>query len=64
MMLEVLMRYSCIISHKLSSPLERRFGDIQIVIITNFVVVSSDGIKRVECRSSGDFIHFVDFLPY
>ena len=48
MLLEVLMQYSCINSHKLSS-LERRFRDIQIVIITNFVVVSSVGIKRVDC---------------
>ena len=48
MLHEGLMQYSCIISHKLS-PLERRFRDIQIVIITNFVVVSSVGIKRVDC---------------
>ena len=48
MLLEVLMKYSCIISHLLSS-LERRFRDILIVIITNFVVVSSVGIKRVDC---------------
>ena len=27
----------------------RRFRDIQIVIITNFVVVSSVGIKRADC---------------
>ena len=30
-------------------PLERRFPDSQIVIITNFVVVSSVSIKRVVC---------------
>ena len=48
MLLEVLMQYSCIISEKLS-PLERRFYDIQIVIITNFAVVSNVGIKRVDC---------------
>ena len=27
----------------------RRVRDIQIVIVTNFVVVSSVGIKRVDC---------------
>ena len=48
MLLEVLMQYSCIISRKLP-PIERRFRDIQIVITTNFVVVSSIGIKRVDC---------------
>ena len=47
MLLEVLMQYSCIISQKLS-PLEQRFHDIQIVIITNFVIVSNVGIKRVD----------------
>ena len=47
MLLEILMQYSCIISHLLS-PLERRFRDFQIVIITNFIVVSSLGIKRVD----------------
>ena len=30
-------------------PLERRFPYIQTAIITNFVVVSSVGIKRVDC---------------
>ena len=30
-------------------PLKRMFRDSQIVIITNFVVVSSVGIKRVDC---------------
>ena len=49
MLLEVLMQYSCIISEKLS-PLERRVCDIQIVIITNFVVVSSVGVKRDDCN--------------
>ena len=34
MLLEVLMQFSCIISH-LQSRLERRFRDIQIVIIMN-----------------------------
>ena len=48
MLLEVLMQYSCIIPHK-PSPLKQRFCNIQIVIITNFVVVSSVGIKRVDC---------------
>ena len=48
MFLEVLMQYSCLISHLLS-PLERRFHDIIIVIITNVVVVSSVGIKSVDC---------------
>ena len=48
MLLEVLMQYSCIISHLLS-PTERRFRDIQIVVITNFIVVSSVDIKRVDC---------------
>ena len=47
-LLEVLMQYSCIISHQQSPP-ERRFRDIEIVITTNFVVVWSVGIKRVDC---------------
>ena len=34
---------------RLMVPLKRRFRDSQIVIITNFVVVSSVGIKRVVC---------------
>ena len=46
MLLEVLMQYPCIISYKLLL-LERRFCDVQIVSITNFVVVSSVGIKMV-----------------
>ena len=46
--LKFFMQYSCIISHLLS-PLQRMFRDIQIVIITNFVVVSNVGIKRVDC---------------
>ena len=50
MLLEVLMQYSCIISHKLSL-LERRFRNIQIVIKTNFVVVASVGIKRMDLFS-------------
>ena len=45
-LLEVLMQHSSIISHQLSPP-ERRFRDIQIIIITNFVLLSSVGIKRV-----------------
>ena len=51
MLLEVLMQYSGKVSHQLS-PIERRFRDIQIVIITNFVIVSSVGIKRVDCSIS------------
>ena len=47
MLLEVLMQYSCIVFHYLSS-LEQRFRDIQIVIITNFVVVSNVAIKRAD----------------
>ena len=35
----------------LNAKIERRFRDIQIVIITNFVVVSSVGIKRVICTT-------------
>ena len=31
------------------SPLQQRFCNIQIVIITNFVVVSSVSIKKVVC---------------
>ena len=46
MLLKVLMQYSGIISQKLS-PLARRFHDIQIAILTNFVVVSNVGIKRL-----------------
>ena len=38
----------CIISYYLS-PLQRMFHDIQIVIITNFVIVLSVAIKRVDC---------------
>ena len=30
---------------------ELRFRDVQLVIITNFVVVSSVGIKRVDCKN-------------
>ena len=45
------MQYSCIISHQLS-PLEQRVPDIQIVIVTNFVVVLSVSIKRVDCNSN------------
>ena len=41
------MQYSCITSQL--SPPERRFRDIQIVIITNFVIVASVFIKRVDC---------------
>ena len=48
MLLEILMQYSCIIPHSLS-PLEQRFRDFQTVIVTNCVVVSSVGIKRVDC---------------
>ena len=40
--------YSCIICDRLL-PLKRRFRDSQIVIITNFVVVSNVGIKRIVC---------------
>ena len=45
------MQYHCIISHWLSL-LKRRFRDIQIVIVTNFVVVSSVGIKTVDCKKN------------
>ena len=45
------MQYSCIISHLLS-PFARRFRDIQIVIITNYVVVSGIDIMRVDCMFS------------
>ena len=51
MLLEVSMQCSCIIYLTLS-PLERRFRDIQIVIITTFVVVSDVSIKRVECNKN------------
>ena len=47
MLLEVLMQYSCIISHKLSPP-KQRLCDIQVVIITNFVVVASISVKRID----------------
>ena len=30
--------------------LKQKFRDSQIVIITNFVVVSNVGLKRVDCR--------------
>ena len=42
------MQCFCIISHQ-PSPLERMFCDIQIVIITNFIVVLSVYINRVDC---------------
>ena len=42
------IKYSCIICDYLL-PLKRRFRDSEIVIITNFVVVSSVRIKRVVC---------------
>ena len=42
------MEYSRIISHSLS-PLEQRFRDIQIVILTNFVVILSVSMMRVDC---------------
>ena len=48
MLLEILMKCSCIISHELPHP-ARRFRGIQIVIITNVVVVSSGGINWVDC---------------
>ena len=48
MLLEDFMQCFCIISHK-PSLFERRFCDIQIVIITNFVVISSVSIKKVDC---------------
>ena len=48
MLLEVLMQCSGIISDYLSTP-ERRFRYIQIVIISNFLVVLNVGIKRVDC---------------
>ena len=48
------MQYSCLNSYQLS-PLERRVRDIQIVIVMNFVVVLSVGIKRVVCSKKGLF---------
>ena len=45
------VKFKCKISHSLS-PLERRFRDIQIVIITNSVVVLSVGIRRVDCTTT------------
>ena len=44
MLLEVSMQ----IFHELS-PLKRRFRDIQIVIIANFVVLTSVGVMRIDC---------------
>ena len=32
-------------------PLKQKFSDSKIVIITNYVVVSNVGIKRVDCMS-------------
>ena len=51
------------ISHQLS-PLERRVRDIQIVIVTNFVVLSSVGIKRVDCitLSAGSYHIYPTYL--
>ena len=46
MLLEDIMH--CVL-HNLS-PLVRMYFDIQIVVITNFVVVSSVSIKRVDCK--------------
>ena len=48
MLLEVLMNIPAYIFIK-QSPLEQKFRAIQIVIITNFVVVASVGIKKVDC---------------
>ena len=56
MLLEVLMQYSCIISRWLSA-LERMFRESQIIIITNFVVVSSVGIKRVDIIYLFIYVH-------
>ena len=47
MLLVVLMQYSCIMSHL--TLLERRFRDIQIVIITNFVAVMIVSMKKDDC---------------
>ena len=48
MLLEDIMQCFCIISHWPSPP-EQMFHDIQLVILMNFVVVSSVSIKRVDC---------------
>ena len=41
------------------SPLECKFGASQIIIVTNFVVVSSVGIKKVDCILK----HITNYLP-
>ena len=46
------------------SPLDRRFRDIQIVIITNFVVVSSVGIKRVDYKLFDSYIYRRFYIFY
>ena len=56
------IQYSCIICDKFLS-LKQRFRDSQIVIITNFVVVSSVGIKRV-VRTSTKRVRPVPKLVY
>ena len=58
MFLEDFMQCFCIISHQ-SSSLERMFRDIQIVIITKFVVVSSVDIKRIDCISICLLLNFL-----
>ena len=44
------VQYSYIICDLLL-PIKRRFRDSKIVIITNFVVVSSVGINRIDCTN-------------
>ena len=49
MLLDVLIQYSCFL-HNFSLTVERKFRDSQIFSLTNFVVVSSVGIKKVDCN--------------
>ena len=44
-------------------PLTRRFRDSQVVIITNFIVVSSVGIKGL-CVVYANHLSFGSFLGY
>ena len=63
MLLEVLMQNSCLISHYLL-PLKRRFRDIQIVIIMNFVILTSVGVSRVDSSRRALCINVLQWLSH
>ena len=43
-------------------PLKQRFRDSQIVIITNFVILSSVGIQRIVCTENSKHIAYTFLL--